>query len=381
MREKNRLNLNNTIFSKTNPLIIAEVGTGHNGDIQRAKKLIDEAFFAGANAVKFQIVYAEEILHPNTGYVNLPTGSIPLYNRFKELEVSKSFYAELTEYAHNKGLLFSATPFGFRSAKELYELKPDFIKIASPELNYVQLLKYCASFSTPMILSTGVSILADIEKAILTVNSVNANLPLAILHCVTAYPAPENDYNVSLIKNLNAIFNLPIGLSDHSLDPILVPILSIANGAFIIEKHICLSRKENGLDDPVALEPAMFKQMCDAIKKVATYSIDEIIEYLIQTGYTNKRIEDVIGFGNKKLGYAEMQNYGRTNRSLHYTKKLCKNDIIKNEDIAILRTEKKLSVGEKPEMLDFLIGAKLQKNVESGDGVILEDFINRELYE
>ncbi|WP_029410483.1 N-acetylneuraminate synthase family protein [Treponema pedis] len=373
----NSLNLGGQTFCMENPLIIAEIGTSHNGDINRAKTLIDAAFSSGASAVKFQIVYADEILHPDTGFVNLPTGSVPLYERFKELQTPAGFYAELASYARSKNLLFSATPFGIRSANELKELNPDFIKIASPELNYTQLLKHCAEFSLPMILSTGVSLLKDIEKAIIDVKSVNGELPLALLHCVTAYPAPESGYNAALIRNLKKIFNLPVGLSDHSMDAILVPSLSLAYGGFIIEKHICLSRSEKGLDDPVALEPEMFAQMCSALKKYSKCSRKEIIDDLILLNYSKDRIEKVIGTGEKKLSGAESPNYGRTNRSIHYTKNLQKGSVITKSDIAVLRTEKILSIGEAPEKFDFFIGAVLQRSVVSGSGVNMEDFIVR----
>ncbi len=329
----------NNTFSQEKPLIIAEIGTSHNGDMARAKLLVDAAKDAGATAVKFQIIYADEILHPNTGFVKLPTGNIPL---------------------------FSASPFGMKSAKELAGLNPDFIKIASPELNFVQLLEYCADFNMPMIVSTGVSKLRDIEKAVDCISAKNPDLPLALLHCVTAYPAPESSYNISLVENLRKIFNLPVGLSDHSMDAVLVPALSLAFGGFIVEKHICLSRKEKGLDDPVALEPQQFKKMCDAIKKYSKSSKEEIIQDLIKQNYSEKTIKDVIGNGKKELSFAEKQNYGRTNRSIHYTKDLSKGTIITKNDLAILRTEKILSVGASPDKLNSFIGAKLKRSVESG---------------
>ncbi len=368
----------NNTFSKENPLIIAEIGTSHNGDMDRAKKLIDSAKTAGANVVKFQIIYADEILHPNTGFVKLPTGNIPLYERFRSLEVKPTFYKELAEYARKNGLMFSASPFGFRSAKELAELKPAFIKIASPELNYTQLLEYCASFDIPIILSTGVSQLHDIERAVNCIKEKKPALELAILHCVTSYPAPENSYNVSVIKNLSNIFNIPVGLSDHSMDPILVPSLSLSNDAFIFEKHICLSREEKGLDDPVALEPQQFKQMCEAINKYKNLSTQELIQDLIKIGYDENRIKEVLGNGKKELSFAEKANYGRTNRSIHYINDLEENTIIEEKHLAILRTEKVLSIGEAPEKLDYFIGAKLQRSVKAGDGLSFDDFIKRE---
>ncbi len=375
--KKMEFRLEKESFSFKKPLIIAEIGTSHNGDLARAKLLIDAAKSAGATAVKFQIIYADEILHPNTGFVKLPTGNIPLYERFKALEVPISFYKELAEYARKLDLLFSASPFGMRSAKELAYLKPDFIKIASPELNFVQLLEYCAEFNIPMIVSTGVSKLKDIEKALECIKEKNPDLALALLHCVTAYPAPETSYNISLVENLSKIFNVPVGLSDHSMDAILVPALSLAFGGFIIEKHICLSRKEKGLDDPVALEPQQFRQMCEAVKKYSRLSQEKIIQDLIKQNYSEQIINDVIGNGKKELSSAEEQNYGRTNRSIHYKKDLKENTIIKREDLAILRTEKVLSVGEAPENIDFFIGAKLQKSVKAGDGTVYEDFIEK----
>lgn len=370
--------LGSEIFSVENPLTIAEIGTSHNGSIETAVKLIDAAKEAGVRAVKFQIVYADEILHPNTGYVDLPTGRIPLYERFKSLEVPINFYKELAEYSRSKHLLFSASPFGLRSAAEIAELKPDFIKIASPELNYIQLLKCCACFNIPMILSSGVSLLKDIENAVGFLRSENKDLSLALLHCITSYPAPEKEYNLSVMKNLSGVFGIPCGVSDHSLDPILVPILTLASGGFIIEKHICLSRKEKGLDDPVALEPDMFKKMCSALDLCSKKTYDEIIEHLIKLNYSADLINEVIGSGEKKLSMAESKNYGRTNRSIHYLHDLKKGHVIRDNDIAVLRTEKILSVGEAPEMFDRFIGAVLQRAVSAGDGLLMEDFLTRE---
>ena len=184
--------------SQGHVLIIAEIGTGHNGSLQKAKELIAAAKESGADAVKFQIVYADEILHPDTGFVNLPTGRIPLYERFRELECSIDFYGELAQYTHKLGMLFSASTFGLRSADELRQLNPAFIKIASPELNHFPLLERVASFGLPVILSSGVSMLGDIERAIRCLEACGLPTDMrALLHCVTAYPAPEIDYNTA----------------------------------------------------------------------------------------------------------------------------------------------------------------------------------------
>lgn len=368
---------NGKVFSSKHPLIIAELGTAHLGSIEKAKQLIDSVAGCGCDAVKFQIVYADEILHRKSGYVKLPQGDVLLYERFKELECDPQFYAELANYAHSKSLLFSASVFGKKSMQDLAELRPDFFKVASPELNYHDLIKHIASYSLPMILSTGVSRLADIEEAIEAVRSVDAGLPLAILHCITSYPAPESEYNLLLIENLSHIFGIPVGLSDHSIHPFFVPLLSLAFGACIIEKHLCLSKKEEGLDDKIALEPQEFSLMCQTIRKMEGTHFDDLRQYLLEKGINDQAIKDSCGNGIKRLALSEQNNYARTNRSLHYVNNMKKGDLIKEEDIVVVRTEKVLSVGLSPQLKNVVVGAYLQKDVSEGEGVNFADIIER----
>ena len=365
------------VFSSRHPLIIAEIGTSHAGDIHKAFKMIDDAIWAGSDAVKFQIVYADEILHPNSGYVKLPQGNVLLYDRFKSLELPPSFYAELADYAREKGIMFSASVFGERSFQDLLALQPDFFKVASPELNYHSLIKDIAKCGVPLILSTGVSRLSDIEGAIEAVHSVSCNLPLAILHCITSYPAPENEYNVSLIENLGNILGIPVGLSDHSLHPFFIPALSLAFSSSIIEKHICQSRNEKGLDDKIALEPNDFKLMCGTIREVEGKSRQEIIDYLMKKDIKEKSIFDAIGNGVKILAPSELQNYERTNRSIHYVHDMKRGTPIKKEDICIVRTEKVLTVGLSPSMYYVALDSVLQRDVKAGEGVQFDDIIQK----
>ena len=376
---KNAFQAGGKLFSSQEQmLIIAEIGTGHNGSIQKAKELIAAAKESGADAVKFQIVYADEILHPDTGFVELPTGRIPLYERFKDLECSIDFYTELAHYTQQQGLLFSASAFGIRSADELRQLNPAFVKIASPELNHFPLLARAASFRLPVILSSGVSRLSDIERALDYLDTQGLPPDMrALLHCVTAYPAPETDYNTAVLQSLSALFNVPVGISDHSLDPAAVPIAGLLSGACILEKHICLSRTDAGLDDPVALEPAQFSRMTRIIRQLTGLPQDKLLAAAAEYGYSTAFLQQIIGSGEKKLAPAEKNNYGKTNRSLHYLKDMAAGTVLHAEDIGILRTEKNLSAGETPDMLHHFIGAVLQNAVKSGDGATLGDIIAR----
>lgn len=370
-------------------LVIAEIGTAHEGKLDKARALVDAAADAGADAVKFQWVYADEILHPDTGMVCLPTGQVRLYDRFKALECDAEFYAAVLEYAHKRNVAFGCSPFGLNSLSELLSLKPDFVKIASPELNHYPLLKALAAFRhkqqeknesvVPVIISSGVSRLSDIEKALEILGTDGVTL----LHCITSYPAPEDEYNLRLIAALRGIFGVATGVSDHSLDAVLVPSLCIAQGGTVIEKHITLSRAESGLDDPIALDGKDFALMCRTVKEalaaLENYGAERGKEEIIarMSGlYGTEKVRAVLGNGVKRLAPSEEQNYGRTNRSLHFTRALKAGECASASDIAVLRTEKVLTPGISPEYADYIIGARLVRDVTNGAGVQWEDVIN-----
>ena len=364
-------------------MIIAEIGTSHEGSLEKAFQLVDAAADSGADAIKFQWVYADEILHPKTGMVKLPTGDIPLYERFRQLECPPDFYRQMIEYVHSKGCKFCCSPFGLRSLAELLELKPDYVKIASPELNHFPMLKALAEYrakagtaAVPVILSSGVSKLEDIKNAVDIVGTENVSL----LHCITSYPAPESEYNLKVIKTLSEKFGIECGVSDHSLDPILVPCLSVACGGTVIEKHITLSRQTMGLDDPVALEPEQFALMVHTVHQTEAVfrhygndlGIKRTIDQLSEQ-FGRERVIAVLGDGVKKLAPAEEANYGRTNRSIHFMHDMKKGEVVCADDVAVLRTEKILIPGLTPDWLDKIVGAVLARDVEAGQGVQKED--------
>jgi sialic acid synthase SpsE len=351
------------------PLIIAELGTSHNGDMTRAREMTAAAMEAGADCVKYQMVFADEILHPNTGEVALPGGRINLYDRFKELEMPRKFYMKLKEYAESLGLSFLCTPFGLKSASILRSIRPQWVKIASPELNYAGLLKEIAKWELPVLLSTGVSRLADIEAAL---EILGSRRQVRLLHCVTAYPAPETDYNLKVLPNLAGIFGVKVGVSDHSADPELVPVLAASMGAEVIEKHFCLSRSDPGLDDPIALPPDEFSQMTRAVRHAVQNGPEETLA-TFKRERGDSLVEQVLGNGIKELATSEKANYHLTNRSIHALRDIQEGDILRDCDYAVLRTEKNIRPGLEPCWENAIKGRQARHFIPAGEGIRFED--------
>jgi sialic acid synthase SpsE len=354
-------------FDPDHPLIIAEIGTSHGGDIEKALDLIEAAAEAGANCAKFQCVLADEIVHPNTGSVPLPGGNVAIYDRFRALELDDSFYARAKERTEARGLLFLCTPFGLKSARILRRLGVEAMKVASPELNHLSLIDELASYGLPTLVSSGVSTLADIERAL-----SHLACPVLLLHCVTAYPAPAEEYNLRLLSALSSVFGRPTGVSDHSIDPVLVPSLALAVGAVAVEKHICLSRSDPGLDDPIALPPEDFAKMCRAIERAAELPAQATIAELTDQ-YGARTVEAVLGDGVKRLAPSEAGNYSRTNRSIHALHTIKVGEVFSERNLALLRTEKVLRPGLGPELLPAIMGRVARRKLPSGEGVEWED--------
>jgi sialic acid synthase SpsE len=351
--------------------IIAEIGTGHLGDRAKASELIHAAAEAGADCAKFQVVFADEIIHPLTGELDLPGGRVRLYDKFKEVEQDEEFYRFCKQETEAAGLVFLASPFGLRSARLLEKIGSSWFKVASPELNHFPMLDLLRLFGKPMVLSSGVSRLEDIERAV----EIFEGLPISLLHCITAYPAPPEEYNLRVLRPLSLLFGCPVGISDHSMDPELVPVIGLAAGAQLLEKHFCLSRKDAGLDDPIALDPGLFGRMTKAVKTLEREPAAER-ERLVRELYGSGVVEAVLGNGKKLLAPSERNNYERTNRSLHAVKGLPSGHRIGVGDLAVLRTEKVLRPGISPSFLGLVQGKELRRSVDAGQGLVWEDLLS-----
>lgn len=355
---------NHKIGGLNSVFIIAEIGTSHDGDIKKAEDLIIAASEAGVDCVKFQYVIAEEIIHPDTGKVSLPGGEIPLFQRFTELEKPLDFYYNLKTITEANNLSFLCTPFGVRSAENLKNIGVDGFKIASPELNHYPLLEKVSDF--PVILSTGVSTLGDIERALKYPNN-----GAALLHCITSYPAPEGEYNLNVIPNMSKIFGIPVGVSDHSKDPVLVPSLSTAIGGAVIEKHITLSREGDGLDDPIAITPPELTLMCKKVREAEKNNYQETIGVLYEQ-FGKKRVDGTLGSGVKTLAASESENYRTTNRSIMAIANIEKGEPFTKKNTALLRSEKVLMPGLSPDFYLSVLKRKAVLNIKSGHGITWE---------
>ena len=223
-----------------------------------------------------------------------------LYDRFLAVEQGEEFYRFLKQEAEAAGLDFLASPFGLRSARLLRNLGAKCYKIASPELNHLPLLAEVRSYGQPVILSSGVSTLGDIEAAV----NLFEGVPVSLLHCITAYPAPPEEYNLRVLAPLSVLFGCPVGVSDHSLDAQLVPQVALQSGATLLEKHFCLSRQDPGLDDKIALDPALFATMVQGLRDLAALPVD-LRRAALDEKFGPSRVEAVLGSGRKLLAPAE----------------------------------------------------------------------------
>lgn len=258
-----------------NPVfIIAEAGVNHNGDLKRALELVDAAADAGADAVKFQTFSAERLvtgLSPKAEYQRETTD--PKESQFemlKKLELSEDAHRELKGRAEKHGMIFLSTPFDAESADLLEKLDVPAFKIGSGELTDLPLLTHVARKGRPMLISTGMSWPKDVEQAVRTVREAGLN-EIALLHCVSAYPAPVAEVKLramSFLRNPDSTdvqFEVPVGYSDHT-EGIHVAVKAVDAGACIIEKHLTLDRELPGPDHRMSLEPAEFKAMVRDIR-------------------------------------------------------------------------------------------------------------------
>lgn len=250
--------------------IIAEAGVNHNGNTALAKKLIDAAIEAGADAVKFQTFKAENIVTPTAekaDYQKHTTGAgESQYEMIKKLELSETDFRDLSDYATEAGIIFLSTPFDEESVDLLDQIGVPAFKVPSGEITNFPLLKKIAQKSKPIILSTGMATLGEVEEALNYLKKHGAE-EIVLLHCTTSYPAPVASVNLCVMETLRYAFQVPVGYSDHT-EGITIPIAAATMGACVIEKHFTLDRTLPGPDHKASLEPRELTAMVKAVRDV-----------------------------------------------------------------------------------------------------------------
>jgi N,N'-diacetyllegionaminate synthase len=253
-------------------LIIAEAGVNHNGDINLARKLIDSAAYAGADRVKFQTFSADRLVTKNAEKADYQVQATEedesQYAMLSKLELTREMHETLIEYCKSCGIEFFSTGFDPESIDLLVELGISSFKIPSGEITNLPYLRYVGQFGKPVILSTGMANLNEIENALDVLEQVGTSRSrITVLHCNTEYPTPMLDVNLRAMLTIRDTFGVQVGYSDHTLG-IEVPIAAVALGATVIEKHFTLDRNLPGPDQKASLEPKELKAMVSAIRNI-----------------------------------------------------------------------------------------------------------------
>lgn len=326
------------------PYIIAELSANHNGDINRAYKIMEEAVKAGADAIKIQTYTHDTMtIDCDSKEFQIKGGLWDgqyLYDLYKSAHLPWSWNKLLFDKANELGITLFSTPFDFSAVDLLEELNAPAYKIASFELIDLPLIARVAKTGKPMIISTGMGNLEEIEEAVTTAKK-NGCEDIVVLHCVSGYPAPPEQYNLKTIGDIAQRFNVLSGLSDHTIEN-ATSVSSIALGACLIEKHVTLDRSGGGADDSFSLEPSELKKLCD----------------------DTKTAWEAIGQVNYERTAAERGNV-EYRRSLYIVKNIKKGEIITAEHVRSIRPGN----GIPPKFLDDILGSEATRDLTFGTAV------------
>lgn len=334
------LKIGNKSIGGNNPtFIIAEAGVNHNGDFVLAKKLIDAAASAKADAVKFQTfdpntlvtksAKRAEYQHKNIG------GKETQYAMLARLQLKRKYHAKLKQYAEKKGLIFLSTPFSIDDAEFLFKLGVSAFKVGSTDANNSPHLKFLAKKGLPIILSTGMSTLAEIKESVALIRK-NGNKKIIVLHCTSNYPAAMKEINLRAMLTMQKELGTLIGYSDHTLG-IEVSIAAVALGAQVIEKHFTLDKKMPGPDHKASLEPTELAQMITSIRNVSC----------------------ALGSGKKAPTKSEIAVAKVARKSIVASRSISAGEIIRKDDITLKRP----GTGLAPKFFDEIVGRRTKKDI------------------
>jgi len=331
--------------------IIAEAGANWRycddpeKNFQHALELIDMASKAGADAVKFQVYRAERLYAKDAGHADYIGKKKSIYQTIHEMELPYDWLPQLKEHCDKKKIIFLATPFDEESTDKLEGIGVPTYKIASYTITHLPLLEYIARKRKPVILSTGASNLQDIEEALGCIMDAG-NQQIALMQCTAKYPAPLESLNLRVIDALKRRFSIPVGLSDHSREPLIGPLGAVALGANMIEKHFTTDNSLEGPDHGFAVLPGELKEMIDSIRA----------------------LEGALGKGEKDISEDEKELYRFARRYIYSIKDIPEGEGISPENVSVLRSGN-LKPGLEPRHLREVLGKKARKNIKAGTGI------------
>ena len=333
--------------------IIAEAGSNwksgsYEEDLEQAKKLIKIASNSGADAVKFQTYRADTVYAYNAGNSNyLAEQGInkEINEIFEYLSMPYEMISELSQICNDEKIIFMSTPFSVEDAKQI-EPFVSLHKIASFEINHVRLIEFLSKTEKPILISTGASTFDEIDFAVNLIKN-NKNNEIGLLQCTSKYPAPIESLNLSAIPKMKERYNIPIGFSDHSVEPLIGPLTAVGLGATIIEKHFTLNKNLPGPDHSFAITPQELELMVKSIRQA----------------------DKTKGNGKKMILDEEQELLLFAKRRIQAIKDIRKGDILKEGfNFEVLRPGNRIR-GLEPRFLDKINGAKSTKNVLNGDGI------------
>jgi N,N'-diacetyllegionaminate synthase len=326
--------------------IIAEAGVNHNGSIELAKKLIDVAVEAGADAVKFQTFKATNLVSKNAQKAeyqkkNMDDGDDSQFNMLKKLELDLDTHKELISYCKQKNIMFLSTPFDHDSIELLNDLDLQIFKIPSGEITNLPYLRHIGKLNKKVILSTGMADIGEIEDALDVLMEMGTSQNnITVLHANTEYPTPMKDVNLKAMVTIGKTFNVAYGYSDHTLG-IEAPTAAVAMGATCIEKHFTLDKTMEGPDHKASLEPDELKAMVQAIRN----------------------IEIALGNGIKRPSQSESKNISIARKSIVAKTDIKKGEVLSEENLAV----KRAGDGISPMRWDEIVGTLAQKNYQEDE--------------
>lgn len=332
------------------PYLIAEISANHNGSLERALKLVDSAASTGVDAIKIQTYRADTITLQSDAPDFRISGGLwdgrTLYELYEEAHTPWEWHTMLFERARARGVTIFSSPFDPTAVDLLEDLGAPAYKIASFEAVDLPLIRYVASTRKPMIISTGMANAEEIGEAIEAARSGGC-ADLAILHCVSGYPAPADNYNLRTLPDMVSRFGVLTGLSDHTLDN-ATAIAAVALGAVIIEKHFTLNRRGGGPDDSFSLEPEQFAALC-------------------RDAHTAWSALGIVDYGRK----SSEENNMTFRRSLYFVKDMVAGEVITTDAIRSVRPGN----GAAPKLLDCFIGKRVRRTIPANTPARLDDLI------